>query len=164
MLETLVQDPKDIRMNSHRWEWSVRRPWLPIEDILKCGFWSKPICNHIWERLLQPLPSPTITIGGECLTVDILNVEAGPVLHAAGALTWEQYSEIVNVSVRGRRPLPPPGPWGLVGMRRSGSPAALRLQFPGWSRGPSSPRPPTGWSTSFPSRGTAPFLRPCGSG
>ena len=87
VLETLLQAPKDIQMNPHRWEWSVRRPWPPIEDILKCGFWSKPIYNHIQERLQQPLPSPTLTIGGEYLTVGIFNVEAGPVLHAAGAPT-----------------------------------------------------------------------------
>ena len=45
------------------------------------GFRSKPIYNHIRERLLQALPSPTITIGGKYLTVDVFNAKAGAVLH-----------------------------------------------------------------------------------
>ena len=94
-------------MNPHRLEWSVPRPWPLIEHILKCGFRSKPIYNHIHESLLQPLPSPDVKLGGEHLTVDIFNVEAGPVLHAAGAPTWEQYAEILDILVPGR----PPARW-----------------------------------------------------
>ena len=81
MLERLLQDPKDIQVNPRRWEWSVKRPWPHLEDITACGFWSKPVYTHIRERLLQALPSPTITIGGEYLTVDVFNAEAGAVLH-----------------------------------------------------------------------------------
>ena len=59
----------------------MKRLWPPLEDITACGFWSKPVYNHIRERLLQALPSPTITIGGGYLTVDVFNAEAGAVLH-----------------------------------------------------------------------------------
>ena len=68
-------------MNPRHLEWSLKRPWPPLEDVTACGFWSKPVYNHIRECLLQALPCPTITIGGEYLTVDVFNAEAGAVLH-----------------------------------------------------------------------------------
>jgi hypothetical protein len=63
----------------HKWCWSEENQWPPLKYILQSGFWRPGTANGAYERvkqrLLKPVPKPTLTLNAQFVTVDSLAVD-----------------------------------------------------------------------------------------
>ena len=69
-LEACIPDKNAIWIHRGGWKWSEAEPWPPVENVLRSEFWSNDAYATVRDRLLRPAPVPTVTVGGEFITVD----------------------------------------------------------------------------------------------
>ena len=95
-LEAVLESKWDINVKVGQWRWSEANPWPPVHNVKAVPLWSDPKYDVLRERMQRPAPAPTVTVGGEFITI---NVRA-----AAKALIKKQKDKEKGGKVGGRTP------------------------------------------------------------
>ena len=70
-LEAVLENKADVNVKVGTWKWSETSPWPPLHAVLSTPLWSDPKYDVLRQRLLRPAPNPSITVGGEFITVNV---------------------------------------------------------------------------------------------
>ena len=95
-LEAVLESKWDINVKVGQWRWSEANPWPPVHTVKAVPLWSDPKYDILRERMQRPAPAPTVTVGGEFIT---MNVRA-----AAKALVKRQKEKEKGAKEGGRTP------------------------------------------------------------
>lgn len=70
-LEVVLRNRADIFVRVGTWRWSETSTWPPLHTVLKTPLWCDPKYDTIRERLKVAAPTPSLTVGGEFITVNV---------------------------------------------------------------------------------------------
>lgn len=67
----VARDHVRVPLSGTRWTWSPDSQFPPITAVRRTKLWSDEKYSQLRQRLRQPVPSPTVQIGGRYVTVDL---------------------------------------------------------------------------------------------
>jgi hypothetical protein len=70
-IEAMLHKPEDIRVSTGRWVWSDTEPFPPAHMIKSLPIFTEVNYQNVRDRLCRPMVQPTVTVGGQYVTVDV---------------------------------------------------------------------------------------------
>ena len=70
-LEAVLESRNDVNVQVGQWRWSEASPWPPVHTVKSVALWSDAKYDTLRERLLKPAPTPSVTVGGEFITINV---------------------------------------------------------------------------------------------
>ena len=65
------RDDMKVPMSGVSWRWSEKEKFPPLAQVKKSPLWSADKYEQVRNRLRQPIPMPTVLLGGKFVTLDL---------------------------------------------------------------------------------------------